>query len=233
MGRWIVSDASRWSATRRREFPGARGTIAPPVKRAVPASASRAPNRARPLVVDAGGYVGAARRIPSPNCDDRPQDTPISLVVVHGISLPPGQFGGDGVERLFTNRLDPAAHPYYEGIANLRVSSHFLVRRDGSLVQFVSCADRAWHAGESMWRGAPRCNDFSIGIEVEGTDAEPYADVQYGQLARLCRALARRYPIADIVGHCDIAPGRKTDPGPAFDWPRFERTLRRPLRTAQ
>lgn len=204
-----------------------------PVKRAVPARALRAPNRARPLVVDAGGYVGAARRIPSPNCDDRPQDTPISLVVVHGISLPPGQFGGDGVERLFTNRLDPAAHPYFEGIAHLRVSSHFLVRRDGSLVQFVPCASRAWHAGESAWRGIPRCNDYSIGIEVEGTDAQPYADVQYAELARLCRALARRYPIADIVGHCHIAPGRKTDPGAAFDWARLERTLRRPLRAAR
>jgi AmpD protein len=201
------------------------------VKRAVPARASRAPNRARPLVVDAGGYVGAARRIPSPNCDDRPQDTPISLVVVHGISLPPGQFGGDGVERLFTNRLDPAAHPYFEGIAQLRVSSHFLVRRDGSLVQFVSCASRAWHAGESTWRGVPRCNDYSIGIEVEGTDAKPYEDAQYAELARLCRALARRYPIADIVGHCDIAPGRKSDPGPAFDWARLERLLRRPLQS--
>ena len=177
--------------------------------------------------------MGAARRMPSPNCDDRPQDTPISLVVVHGISLPPGQFGGDAVERLFTNRLDPTAHPYYAGIAHLRVSSHFLVRRDGALVQFVACARRAWHAGESTWRGAPRCNDFSIGIEVEGTDAEPYADAQYVELARLCRALARRYPIADIVGHCDIAPGRKTDPGPAFDWARFERAMRRPLRTAQ
>jgi AmpD protein len=202
-----------------------------PVKsRAVPGRAPRAPHRARPLVVDAGGLVAGARQVASPNCDDRPEDTPISLIVVHGISLPPGEFGGEGVERLFTNRLDPAEHPYYAEIAHLRVSSHFLVRRDGETVQFVPCARRAWHAGASTWRGVSRCNDFSVGVEVEGIDAKPYADAQYAALGRLCRALVRRYAIADIVGHCDIAPGRKTDPGPAFDWARLARLVRRPLR---
>jgi AmpD protein len=176
--------------------------------------------------------VAGARQVASPNCDDRPEDTAISLLVVHGISLPAGEFGGDAVERLFTNRLDPAAHPCFAGIAHLRVSSHFLVRRDGAIVQFVPCARRAWHAGASAWRGASRCNDFSVGIEVEGTDAQPYADAQYAALARLCRALLRRYPIEDIVGHCDVAPGRKTDPGPAFDWARLARAMRRPLRAS-
>jgi AmpD protein len=197
---------------------------------AVTSAARRAPHRVAPLAVDADGYVRAAVQVASPNCDDRPEDTAITLVVVHGISLPPGRFGGDGIERLFTNRLDPAAHPYFATIAALRVSSHFLVRRDGALLQFVPCARRAWHAGRSCWRGATRCNDYSIGIELEGTDTDAYADAQYAALARLCRALARRYPIDDIAGHSDIAPSRKTDPGPAFDWARLERALRRPLR---
>ena len=199
-------------------------------RRRIPARAVRAPHRPHPLVVDGDGRVRGVRQVPSPNCDDRPEDTPIALVVVHGISLPPGKFGGDGVERLFTNRLDPAAHAYYAAIAHLHVSSHFLVRRGGEIVQFVPCARRAWHAGASSWRGMARCNDFSLGIEVEGTDDRPYADAQYVALARLCRALLRRYPIEDIVGHCDVAPGRKTDPGDAFDWPRLARALRRPLR---
>lgn len=164
----------------------------------------------------------------SPNRDARPQATPITLIVVHGISLPPGQFCGDAVERLFTNRLDPAAHPYYATIAGLRVSTHFLVRRDAALLQFVPCTQRAWHAGESAWRGRSRCNDFSIGIELEGTDESPYAAAQYTLLARLVRALRRHYPIEEVVGHSDIAPGRKTDPGPAFDWPRLRRLLARP-----
>lgn len=164
----------------------------------------------------------------SPNCDARPQATPVTLIVVHGISLPPGQFGGDAVERLFTNRLDPAAHPYYATIAGLRVSTHFLVRRDAALLQFVPCTQRAWHAGESAWRGRSRCNDFSIGIELEGTDESPYATAQYRLLARLVRALRRHYPIEEVVGHSDIAPGRKTDPGPAFDWARLRRLLARP-----
>jgi N-acetyl-anhydromuramoyl-L-alanine amidase len=197
---------------------------------AATACASRGLPRRRSLVVDADGCARGARCIASPNCDDRPKDTPISLVVVHGISLPPGNFGGDAIERLFTNRLDPRAHPYFEGVTGLRVSAHFLIRRDGDVVQFVPCGRRAWHAGQSTWRGVARCNDYSIGIELEGTDVEPYADPQYAALARLCRALIRRYPIDDIVGHSDIAPGRKSDPGHAFDWARLERALRRPLR---
>ena len=142
---------------------------------------------------------------------------------MHGISLPPGRFGGHGIEALFTNRLGPAADPYYAGIASLRVSSHFVVRRDGRLLQFVPCAKRAWHAGVSSWDGRERVNDFSVGIELEGTDALPYAGAQYTMLARLLKALKRRYPIGDVVGHSDIAPGRKTDPGAAFDWARLRR----------
>jgi AmpD protein len=197
------------------------------VKRATPPSHEAAsvssPRLARRLVIDARGNASTAAQIPSPNCDDRPDDTPISMIVVHGISLPPGEFGGDGIERLFTNRLDPAAHPYFAAIASLRVSSHFLIRRDGALVQFVPCRRRAWHAGESVWRGRERCNDFSIGIELEGADTVDYAAAQYATLGRLTRAMRRRYPISDIVRHSDIAPGRKTDPGPAFDWARFAR----------
>jgi AmpD protein len=173
--------------------------------------------------IDAGGKVALADQIPSPNHDARPAETIISLVVVHGISLPPGEFGGDGIERLFTNRLDRGTHPGYATVATLKVSAHFLIRRDGALFQFVSCADRAWHAGVSAWNGRPHCNDFSIGIELEGTDLIPYTSAQYAMLARLVQALRRRYPIDDIVGHSDIAPGRKTDPGPAFDWARLRR----------
>ena len=201
-----------------------------PMKSLAEASRTRS---SRALVLDAGGFLPQARRVDSPNCDDRPEDTPITLVVVHGISLPPGEFGGDAIERLFTNRLDPDAHAYFAAIASLRVSSHFLIRRDGEIVQFVSCAARAWHAGASSWRGVAGCNDYSIGIELEGTDVDAYADAQYAALSALCRALARRYPIADFVGHADIAPGRKTDPGPAFDWARLARALRRPLRKSE
>jgi AmpD protein len=147
------------------------------------------------------------------------------LLVVHGISLPPGVFGGDDVLRLFTNTLDCSSHPAYDALRGLRVSAHFFVRRTGEVVQFVPCTRRAWHAGASQWRGRPRCNDFSIGVELEGADAIPYAEVQYRRLARLVRAVGRRYPIADIVGHSDIAPARKTDPGPAFDWPRLRALL--------
>jgi N-acetyl-anhydromuramoyl-L-alanine amidase len=151
--------------------------------------------------------------------------TEISLIVVHGISLPPGEFAGDNVERLFTNRLDPGGHPYFASIATLRVSAHFLIRRDGELLQFVACGSRAWHAGESSWRERSACNDFSVGIELEGTDDVPYGSAQYAVLGRLVRALRVRYAIEDVVGHSDIAPGRKTDPGPAFDWPRLRRLL--------
>jgi N-acetyl-anhydromuramoyl-L-alanine amidase len=173
------------------------------------------------LRVDAAGVVAGARQVPSPNADDRPAGAEITLLVVHNISLPPGVFGGDDVLRLFTNTLDCSSHPTYEALRALRVSAHFFVRRTGEVVQFVPCVRRAWHAGESAWRGRPRCNDFSVGVELEGADTVPYADVQYRRLARLARALGRRYPIADIVGHSDIAPARKTDPGPAFDWPRL------------
>ena len=166
-----------------------------------------------------------ARQVPSPNWNERPTGTVISLIVVHGISLPPGQFGGDDVSRLFTNTLDPEADPYYPGIAHLRVSSHFFIRRDAELVQFVPCRLRAWHAGVSSWRGRTSCNDFSVGIELEGTDDLAYTTPQYAMLARVARALRGRYPIRDMVGHCDVAPGRKTDPGAAFDWPRLGRLL--------
>jgi AmpD protein len=147
------------------------------------------------------------------------------LIVVHAISLPPGEFGGPGIEELFLNRLDHAAHPYYAGITGMRVSAHFLVRRNGACTQFVPCSKRAWHAGESHWRGRARCNDFSIGVELEGTDEVAFEDAQYETLARLTRGLKDAYPIADIAGHSDIAPGRKTDPGPHFDWPRYRALL--------
>jgi len=175
------------------------------------------------LNVDDRGYVRSARQIASPNRDARPPGTSVSLVVIHGISLPPGTFAGDDVERLFTNTLDAARHPAYADIVGLRVSSHFFIRRDGGIVQFVPCTDRAWHAGVSSWEGRGRCNDYSIGVELEGTDMIDYETPQYEQLAALLRGLRRRYPITAAVGHSDVAPGRKTDPGPAFDWPRLAR----------
>ena len=175
--------------------------------------------------IDAAGWVAGAQRIDSPNQDDRPADAAIRLIVVHAISLPPAQFGGPGVTQLFTNRLDPAAHPYYADIAHLTVSAHAFIRRDGSLIQFVPFGRRAWHAGASCWRGCVRCNDFSIGIELEGTDTEPFCDAQYARLAELIAPLCRRYPIEDIAGHSHIAPGRKTDPGPCFDWLRLRVAL--------
>jgi len=177
------------------------------------------------LSIDRDGRATLARQVFSPNCDARPDGVAISLVVVHGISLPPGAFGGRAVLQLFTNKLDAAAHPYYASLAGLRVSSHFFIRRDGRLIQFVSCGKRAWHAGVSRYRGRERCNDFSVGVELEGTDTLPYETAQYVMLARLVKSLRRRYPIADVVGHSDIAPGRKTDPGPAFDWARLRRLL--------
>jgi AmpD protein len=188
------------------------------------------------LHVDRGGIVRAAAQIASPNCDARPVGGKISLIVVHGISLPPGEFGGPWIVELFTNRLKPAAHPYFAKIADQRVSAHFLIRRDGSLAQFVPCAMRAWHAGISTWRGREGCNDYSIGVELEGADDIPYTDAQYTTLAALTRALRRRYRIRDVAGHCDIAAGRKTDPGPAFDWERFRQLTqprtRRPQKQA-
>ena len=164
---------------------------------------------------------------PSPNFDARPAGLPISLVVLHSISLPPGEFGGDAIEQLFTNRLDWDAHPYYDRIRGLRVSAHFLVRRDGTVLQFVSCEQRAWHAGRSAWRGREDCNHHSIGIELEGLEGDTFEPAQYTQLARLLRALAARYPIDEAVGHEDVAPGRKADPGAGFDWPRLSKQLRR------
>ncbi|MEP7183058.1 MAG: 1,6-anhydro-N-acetylmuramyl-L-alanine amidase AmpD [Betaproteobacteria bacterium] len=190
--------------------------------RTAPLGRGGAPRR---LAIDDRGVANLARQVRSPNCDPRPADAGITLLVVHGISLPPGEFGGDGILRLFTNRLDPTAHPYYATIAGLRVSAHFLIRRDGSLIQFVRCSERAWHAGESAWKGRAGCNDFSVGVELDGADDVPYAAPQYTMLARLAKALRRRYPIADVVGHSDIAAGRKTDPGPAFDRARLARLL--------
>lgn len=148
-------------------------------------------------------------------------------MVLHSISLPPGDYGGDAIERLFTNSLDWDAHPYYQGIRGLRVSAHFLLRRDGQLLQFVSCDQRAWHAGASAWRGRDNCNHYSIGIELEGLEGSAFEPLQYTRLARLLRALAARYPIAEVVGHEDVAPGRKFDPGEGFDWRRLRRDLRR------
>ena len=163
----------------------------------------------------------AIRTIHSPNCDERPPGVEVSLVVLHCISLPPGQYGGDSIERLFTNRLDPAAHPYFAEIRELKVSSHFLVRRDGEILQFVPVERRAWHAGVSSWRGRSRCNDFSIGIELEGTEEDLFTDAQYHALAVLLQDLRKTFPIRDVAAHSDVAPGRKTDPGPHFDWARL------------
>lgn len=148
------------------------------------------------------------------------------MVVLHSISLPPGHYGGDGIERLFTNQLDWTADPYYQGIRGLKVSAHFLIRRQGKLLQFVSCDRRAWHAGDSSWRGRGDCNDFSIGIELEGLEGEAFEAAQYRTLAQLLRALQRRYPVAEVVGHEHVAPARKRDPGPGFDWKLLARQLR-------
>lgn len=174
-------------------------------------------------VIDAAGVLPAARQFPSPNCDARPQGSCIQLVVIHSISLPPGCFGGHAIDELFTNCLDPDADPYFREIAGLQVSAHFLIRRDGELIQYVPCLERAWHAGASRWRSHERCNDFSIGIELEGSEDLPFEEEQYRVLERLTRALREAYPITDCVGHCDIAlpPGRKTDPGPYFEWARL------------
>lgn len=170
------------------------------------------------------GRMEEAVQVPSPNFDERPEGARPELVVVHAISLPPGEFGGPWVDDLFTNRLDPGLHPYFREIADLRVSAHLLIGRDGRLVQYVPFHLRAWHAGASCWQGRERCNDFSIGIELEGCDEVPFEDVQYQRLAAAIAALRRAYPaIAPdaVAGHADIAPGRKTDPGPHFQWRRL------------
>lgn len=179
-------------------------------------------------VEHATGLLNGARYLASPNCDDRPAGEQPSLLVIHGISLPPGEYGGPWIDALFTNTLDPQAHPYFAGIHQLRVSSHLLIRRDGEVVQYVPFHQRAWHAGVSSYQGRERCNDFSIGIELEGCDEEPYAAVQYQRLAACVAALLAAYPGLSrkrITGHSDIAPGRKSDPGPHFHWHHFHRLL--------
>lgn len=174
------------------------------------------------------GLLDVARQVQCPNCDDRPDSDDIDLIVVHGISLPPGEFGGPWIDALFTNCLDPSAHPYFEKIHQLEVSSHLLIRRDGEIVQYVPFHKRAWHAGQSEFQNRQRCNDFSIGIELEGVDDQNYEDVQYEQLAKVIDTLCETYPRLNkqrIAGHSDIAPGRKTDPGTAFEWPRLRQLI--------
>jgi AmpD protein len=174
------------------------------------------------------GLLDQARYIASPNCDERPDPDDIDALVIHAISLPPDEFGGDYIEHLFTNCLDPAAHPYFEEICGLNVSAHFLIRRDGALIQFVPTHLRAWHAGRSELNGREELNDFSVGIELEGCDTMAFDDNQYQVLSQLVNAIRETYPAitgSRIVGHSDVAPGRKTDPGPCFDWSRFRRML--------
>jgi AmpD protein len=176
------------------------------------------------------GWLSRARRCESPNYGPRPAGAAVDLVVVHSISLPPGEYGGDAIEKLFTNRLDWDAHPYFEQIRGLEVSAHFLVRRGGALLQFVSCDARAWHAGASSWRGRTDCNDFSIGIELEGLEGERFEAVQYRALSGLIGALMARYPIDAVAGHEHVAPGRKNDPGAGFEWSRLQTLLHLPAR---
>ncbi|MFS2165821.1 1,6-anhydro-N-acetylmuramyl-L-alanine amidase AmpD [Variovorax sp. Varisp62] len=171
------------------------------------------------------GWYRFAKALRSPNFGPRPTDAQTDLIVLHSISLPPGEYGGDAVQRLFTNQLDWDAHPYFQSIRGLEVSSHFYVRRNGELWQFVSCDDRAWHAGASSWRGRGNCNDDSVGIELEGLEGQPFDEPQYETLASLCAAVAQHYPIAHIAGHEHIAPGRKQDPGAGFEWRRLREQL--------
>ena len=173
-------------------------------------------------------HLENAQSCPSSHCDERPDDEDISLLVIHNISLPPGEFGGRAVEDFFCGKLEVAAHPFFESISQLRVSSHLFIKRDGHIVQFVPFNRRAWHAGVSSFQGRSACNDFSIGIELEGTDDQAYTESQYLQLAAVTKSLMRRYPMITserIVGHCDIAPDRKTDPGPSFDWSHYRHLL--------
>ncbi|MEN3111447.1 1,6-anhydro-N-acetylmuramyl-L-alanine amidase AmpD [Uliginosibacterium paludis] len=170
--------------------------------------------------ISSDGWLSGVRRVLSPNCDDWPEHGGPELLVIHAISLPPDEFGGPGVEQLFTNTLDPAQHQYYASIAHLRVSAHFFIRRTGEIIQFVPLTRRAWHAGVSVWAGRERCNDFSLGIELEGCDTKPFDDEQYTSLSWLVATLAGQLPLTGMCGHSDIAPGRKTDPGPFFDWSR-------------
>jgi N-acetyl-anhydromuramoyl-L-alanine amidase len=172
-----------------------------------------------------GGWLSSARHCPSPNYGPRPAGACTDLIVLHSISLPPGLYGGPEVEQLFTNRLDWEAHPYFQQIRGIAVSAHFFIRRDGEVVQFVDADARAWHAGASEWRGRANCNDDSIGIELEGLEGDSFEPAQYSALAALCTVLAQRYPVAHIAGHEHIAPGRKLDPGPGFDWQQLRSTL--------
>lgn len=197
--------------------------------------AARPVERSGPDLDVRTGWLAAARRVLSPNCDDRPPGVVPELIVVHGISLPPGEFGGPWIDRLFSNSLPPDAHPYFAEIASLRVSAHVLVRRDGELVQYVPFQRRAWHAGVSSWHGRERCNDYSVGIELEGTDTSAYEARQYAAVARVVAALCRAYPTLSpdrMVGHSDVAPGRKSDPGIAFDWPLLRAQTRYELEVA-
>ena len=181
------------------------------------------------------GLLELARQVSSPNCDDRPPGVEPDLIVIHGISLPPGDFDGPWIDLLFTNALPRDEHPYFATVADLRVSSHLLIRRSGEVVQYVPFARRAWHAGVSSWQGRERCNDYSIGIELEGTDHSPYESAQYAMLARVIAVLCRSYPQLTpdrVVGHSDIAPGRKSDPGPSFDWPRLRSLVQFELEVA-
>ncbi|GHE95020.1 1,6-anhydro-N-acetylmuramyl-L-alanine amidase AmpD [Thalassotalea profundi] len=180
-----------------------------------------------PILKITNGWLDTADKIPSPHFNARPENTKVSLLVVHNISLPPGKFGGNYITDLFLGQLDEHAHPYFSSIYQLKVSAHCLIQRDGNIIQYVSFDDRAWHAGVSIYKGKAQCNDFSIGIELEGTDEIPYTDEQYQQLSRLTASIKQVYPDIDddIVGHCDIAPGRKTDPGKAFDWQYYQLLL--------
>ncbi len=179
------------------------------------------------LYINTNGVASLAKQIASPNCDERPEGCCIDMIVIHNISLPPQQYGGNGIIELFTNQLNPDEHPYYATIHTATVSSHFLIRRDGELLQFVPCTQRAWHAGVSKWKNRERCNDFSVGIELEGSDFEAFTEMQYKTLNSLIKSLQEKYPIRDIVGHSDIAPDRKTDPGPFFDWSKIVRIKQR------
>ena len=180
------------------------------------------------LSINEAGWLQPVEIVRSPNYDGRPENSKIKLVVVHGISLPPGEFGGGFIQQFFSNQLDANAHDYFAEIAQMRVSAHCLIERSGHIIQFVSFYDCAWHAGVSNWHGEEACNSFSIGIELEGTDEMPYSDAQYSELGKLVLCLRKHFPEIDdgaVCGHCDIAPGRKTDPGPAFDWNRLRNVI--------
>ncbi len=185
------------------------------------------PTDAPALILDAAGWCAGAQRLSSPNRDARPAGSAVDLLVIHNISLPPGQFGGAHIADLFGNCLDCDAHPYFDALRALRVSAHFLIRRNGELQQFVSVDERAWHAGVSCFEGRERCNDFSVGIELEGTDFVPFEPIQYRVLAALTVALQRNYSLRAVTGHEHIAPGRKTDPGPFFDWHTYSLAVAR------